>query len=127
MGERGFMRKLLTLGLILCLGLPAAAWGQAAGELLILKPGVEYMGSKQVEKQCPASSAKPGPFTCAYPPSPYPPSPSVPPMTEAQKLYQAEKDQAIQVRPDNDIKKKAIEERYIEQSYKENHKNHNHN
>jgi hypothetical protein len=111
------MGKLVTLGLIICLALPAAAWGQAAGELLILKPGVEYMGSKQADKQCPTSSAPPGPFACPYPPSPYPPTPSVPPMTEAQKLYQANLDQAIQqARPDNDIKKKAIEQRYQEKN-----------
>jgi hypothetical protein len=38
-------------------------------------------------------------------------------MTEAQKLYQANLDQAIQqVSPDNDIKKKAIEQRYQEKN-----------
>lgn len=107
------MRRLLTLGLTICLALPAAAWGQLAGEVMINQPGVEFMGSKQVAKQCPASPAKPGPFECSYPPSPYPPTPSVPPLEEAKKVYQAEKDQNIQqVHPEKDIKKKAIEQRY---------------
>jgi hypothetical protein len=115
------MGKLLTLGVIICLGLPGAAWGQAVGEAEINKAGVEYMGAKKVEKQCPASSAKPGPFACPYPPSPYPPTPSVPPMAEMQQGYQSNLDQYIQqLKPteEDETKKKAIEKRYQEKDLK---------
>jgi hypothetical protein len=114
------MRKLLTLGVIICLGLPAAAWGQAAGEE-IYKAGEEYMGAKKVEKQCPASSAKPGPFACSYPPSPYPPTRSVPPMAEMQQGYQSNLDQYIQqLKPteEEETKKKAIGKKYQENDLK---------
>jgi hypothetical protein len=107
------MVKVLTLGLVLYLALPAAAWGQAAGEFMSYQAGVQYMGAKQVEKQCP--NAPPGPFACPYPPSPYPPSRAVPPMEEAKKVYQGEVDQAIQqAHPENDTKKKAIQRKYQE-------------
>jgi hypothetical protein len=114
------MGKLLTLGVIICLGLPAAAWGQAAGEGELYKAGVEYMGAKKVEKQCPVSSAKPGPFACPYPPSPYPPTRSVPPMAEMQQAYQANLDIYIQQfkSTDEEVKKKAIEKRYQEKDLK---------
>ena len=115
------MGKLLTLGVIICLGLPAAAWGQGAGEREILQAGVEYAGAKKVEKQCPASPAKPGPFACPYPPSRYPPVPAVPPMAEMQQAYQANLDVYVQqLKPteEDEIRKKAIEKRYQERDLK---------
>ncbi len=115
--------KLLALGLIIGVALPLSAWGQVSVEVKLPQPGVEYLGSKQVDEQCFVSFVKPGPFPCTYPvrtypprtypASTYPPSPSVPAMCEAKKVYQADVDQAIQhVPPGDDVKKKAIEQRY---------------
>jgi hypothetical protein len=74
------MRKWLILGLIISLSLPAAAWGQDAGEA--------YVGQKIQKEQAP--SGERGPMSCPYPPETYPLTPEGPPMTERVSPFQAE-------------------------------------
>lgn len=61
-GAFGFMRIVLTLGVIICIAFPAVALGQSAGE--------DYVGQK-TQIQC-APGETPSPLSCPYPPSPYP-------------------------------------------------------
>ncbi len=134
------MTKLCALGLIIGVLLPLSAWGQVAAEVQLPQPGAEFIGSWANNEWCSVSFASRGPFPCAYPVIVYPPSPSVECMCEAQKLHQADMDQARQQlgqpekgselyqagvdqarqlgQPEKGseigIKKKAIEERYRE-------------
>jgi hypothetical protein len=64
------MKRALTLGVIMCLWVPTAAWGQTAGE--------DYTGQKMQEKQAPSASAEVGPL------APYRPRPEGPPMIEGE-------------------------------------------
>jgi hypothetical protein len=114
------MTKLFALGLIIGVLLPLSAWGQVALEVQLPQPGEEFIGSWANNEWCSVSFANRGPFPCAYPVITYPPSPSVECMCEAQKLHQAEVDQARQrEKPERgseiDITNRAIEERYQQQ------------
>jgi hypothetical protein len=101
------MRKWLILGLIISLSLPAAAWGQDAGEA--------YVGQKIQKEQAPP--AERGPMSCPYPPETYPLTPEGPPMTERVSPYQedlpgnqADVEESVEEEPPQEgVQKKTIE------------------
>jgi hypothetical protein len=89
------MKRVLTLGLMMCICLSAPAWGQTAGE--------DYAGLKIKEKQ--ASSAEAGPLL------PYPPLPEGPPMIQGElPAYQAQlKESPEEYFTEGESRKKTLE------------------